>query len=92
MVYTGMRPRWILIKRTDSADDWNIFDSVRSSYNVMGHDLLANRSDAEYTGSYIDALSNGFKIRETNASRNASGGTYIYAAFAEAPLNYSRAR
>ena len=85
MVITGFRPRWIMIKRTDSADDWNIFDTTRSTYNVMGHDLLANRPDAEYTGTYIDSLSNGFKVRETNSSRNASGGTYIYAAFAETP-------
>jgi hypothetical protein len=91
-VFTGHRSRWILIKRTDAADDWNIFDTARSTYNVMGHDLLANRSDAEYTGTYIDCLSNGFKIRETNSSRNASGGTYIYAAFAEAPFQYARAR
>ena len=85
VVITGFRPRWIMIKRTDSADDWNIFDTTRSTYNVMGHDLLANRPDAEYTGTYIDSLSNGFKVRETNSSRNASGGTYIYAAFAETP-------
>ena len=92
MVWTGHRSRWILIKRTDAADDWNIFDTARSTYNVMGHDLLANRSDSEYTGTYIDCLSNGFKIRETNSSRNASGGTYIYAAFAESPFQYARAR
>ena len=85
MLVTGFRPRWILIRRTDAVEDWNIFDTARSTYNVMGHDLIPNRSDAEYTGTYIDSLSNGFKIRETNTSRNASGGTYIYAAFAETP-------
>ena len=91
-VYLGFRPRLIIIKRTDSADDWNMFDTARSTYNVMGHDLLANRSDSEYTGTYIDALSNGFKVRETNASRNASGGTYIGYAFAENCFSIARAR
>jgi hypothetical protein len=34
----------------------------------------------------MDFLSNGFKLRATNAATNASGTAYIYMAFAEAPL------
>jgi hypothetical protein len=34
----------------------------------------------------MDLLSNGFKHRLTAGSTNASGGTYIYMAFAEQPL------
>jgi hypothetical protein len=34
----------------------------------------------------MDILSNGFKLRLTSSSINASGGTFIYAAFAEAPF------
>jgi hypothetical protein len=42
----------------------------------------------------MDILSNGFKLRATGSvsSFNGSGATYIYAAFAESPFNYSRAR
>lgn len=54
--------------------------------------LLPNASDSEYTVSAIDALSNGFKLRDANSSRNESGVTYVYAAFAESPFQYARAR
>jgi hypothetical protein len=43
----------------------------------------------------IDIVSNGFKNRGNGASAafiNGSGGTYIYAAFAEMPFKYSLAR
>ena len=33
-----------------------------------------------------DFASNGFKLRTTDGGMNASGGTYIYMAFAEEPL------
>ena len=34
----------------------------------------------------FDILSNGFKARSTDGSYNESGKSYIYLAFAEAPL------
>ena len=39
-----------------------------------------------------DFVSNGFKHRSTGASENASGGTYIYMAFAEQPFKYANAK
>jgi hypothetical protein len=93
-VYTGFRPRWVLLKRTDAAADWWIQDTSRSPYNAANALLFPDLSNAEYTtaGVEMDGLSNGFKIRNTNVNNNASGGTYIYAAFAENPLNVSLAR
>jgi len=93
-VYTGFRPRWIMIKRTDTGSNWQIRDTSRPVYNENQLVLFPNLSDAEATSSAsaIDILSNGFKIRGTSGDTNASGGTYIYAAFAESPFNYSRAR
>ena len=91
-VYCGFRPKYILQKRTDSTGDWRIIDTVRGTYNVIGPELQANMSDAEYTGNNFDVLSNGFKLRNTGAPVNANGGTYIYAAFAENPFKYSLAR
>ena len=79
-----------MIKRTDAADSWVIEDSSRDTYNVDTKYLLANTSDAEGSITLRDLLSNGFKPR--GISQNNSAGTYIYAAFAEAPFNYSRAR
>ena len=95
-VYTGFRPRWIMTKRTDTGGtnyNWFIYDAVRDTYNVSSNYLEANLADVEKTYGFVDLLSNGFKIRNTSVYvGNASGGTYIYAAFAESPFNYSRAR
>jgi len=87
-VYTGFRPKWLMIKRaTGDADDWQIRDTSRSPYNTMQQTLFANLSNAEVTltDRNTDHLSNGFKLRGTDPENNASGATYIYAAFAEAP-------
>lgn len=93
-IFTGFRPRWIMGKRTDTTGDWWIIDTSRDLYNVSQNGLNPNLSNAESTGWYIDALSNGFKIRVagTGASVNALNGTYIYAAFAEYPFKIARAR
>jgi hypothetical protein len=91
-VYTGFRPRFILIKRTDAAYNWFIFDSSENASNAAQNYLQPNSSAAQGGTTGVDLLSNGFKWRDTSIEINASGGTYIYAAFAENPLNYSRAR
>ena len=90
-VYCGFRPAWVMIKRTDSANDWPIVDSVRDTYNAAYRDLYANDSVAEYSGASrpYDLLSNGFKLRENVGRANTSGGTYIFAAFSEHPFGGS---
>ena len=97
-IYTGFRPRWLLRKRYDpsTTSDWQLIDTAREEYNPDDSPLWVNLSNAQSPDPafYVDMLSNGFKLRGTTASTNlnASGGTYIYAAFAEAPFKYSRAR
>ena len=89
-VYTGFRPAMIIFKQSSaSGEKWYMFDSKRNPFNLTNELLMANVSDAESvntTGAPIDILSNGFKIRGTDAAGNASGSTYIYMAFAEAPF------
>jgi len=92
MVFTNMRPRWIMIKRTDSTGNWTIIDAAREGYNVDNDPLYPNTADAEGTADLADIVSNGFKLRSTDASVNASAGTYVYACFAEAPFSLARAR
>jgi len=91
-IYTGFRPRWILQKRTSGVGEWRMWDTSRQTFNVVGNVFNANTSDAEYSGTYIDILSNGFKLRVASVELNGSGDTYIYAAFAENPFKYSLAR
>ena len=82
-----------MIKRTDSTGNWFINDSSRNPSNVVTQDLYPNLSDAEGTNSgRLDILSNGFKIRDSNADRNTNTATYIYAAFAENPFKLALAR
>ena len=93
MVYLGFRPKFVVWKRTDTTGSWNIIDSSRDTYNVSGNFLYPNLSNAEGAGTYGDLLSNGFKIRiGTDATTNASGGTYIGMAWAENPFKNSLAR
>jgi hypothetical protein len=91
-IYTGFRPRWVMFKVTSTTENWYIIDSSRNVYNVSGNQLKANTSDAEDSYSIVDFTANGFKIRNTFASYNSNGATYVYAAFAENPLKWSRAR
>lgn len=93
-VYTGFRPKFIMTKRTDSTSSWNIVDTSRVAYNANNAGLYANLTGAEdTTGAVVwDVLSNGFKLRDSDATNNASGGTYIYVAFAENPFKYANAR
>ena len=94
-VFCGFRPRWVMIKRTDAGNDWVILDTSRNTYNFADSILWADLANVETSGTAttsIDCLSNGFKSRGVGSSINATGGTYIFAAFAEAPFKYSLAR
>ena len=93
-VYTGFRPAFVMTKRIDSTSNWLIIDVERDIDNVAHNRLIANSANAEATSvaATMDILSNGFKRRDTNTDVNASGGTYIYLAFAEAPFKYANAR
>jgi hypothetical protein len=95
-VYTGFRPRFILIKcssNSTSSTVWTIFDTSRSPYNASVNELYPNLSAAEgVDSSGIDILSNGFKPKRNSEYANLSGWTYIYMAFAENPFKYSLAR
>ena len=91
-IYTGFRPRWILIK--ENADrNWQLIDSARLGYNGATNPLAPNTSGAEPgAADRVDFLSNGFKPRVSAADFNTSSGTYIYAAFAENPFKNALAR
>jgi hypothetical protein len=91
-VFTGFRPKIVLFKRYDSTGAWCIFDTSRNTYNTADLELNPNSSAAENSGNALDMLSNGFKWRDTFGSHNASGGLYVYAAFAENPFKNALAR
>ena len=93
-VWTGFRSRFVLVKASTSATDWYIYDTARDTYNLAVAELNSNLTAAEQSNVYgsMDVNSNGFKLRFATGEVNASGATYIYAAFAESPFKYANAR
>ena len=93
-VYTGFKPAFILCKRADSASfgNWRVMDDARDPDNVGDKSLLPNSTSAAETGSdnYVDLLSNGFKLRNTQNWN--SSGTYVFLAIAHNPFKYAVAR
>ena len=93
--YTGFRPKYVMIKRTDTTADWHIHDAARNTFNVTNNTLYPGTTDVEdvaHTAVVFDFLSNGFKLRATHPTSNNNGNNYIYVAFAESPFKYSNAR
>jgi len=76
--FTGDTPSFIIIKRTDAAGDWYIFDSERGI--VAGNDpyLELNSTDAEVTNTdIVDPYSGGFAT-----TSSLTNGDYIFYAIA----------
>lgn len=92
-VYLGFRPKYILIKNSSVSQGWNVHDTSVSPYNVASATNSPSNTGAEITSyANIDILSNGFKLKDTDAFVNGSGNLMIYAAFAENPFKNSLAR
>ena len=88
-VYTGFKPAWIMIRRTDASAQWFMFDNKRNIFNPVDKNLRANQANAESTTTAMDFVSNGFKLRHNASviSINENGGSFAYMAFAEHPFN-----
>jgi len=92
-VWCGFRPKWIFLKGQNIATSWRQYDAARMPNNEAKSPLYFNAANAESAeANGIDILSNGFKLRWSDNVINGSGSTYIFAAFAEAPFKYARAR
>ena len=89
-VYTGFSPALVMIKSIDSTSDWEIYDNVRAGYNADNNQLEVTDEAAQDTGTFIDLLSNGFKLRASGDPNIAE--TYIYGAWAHNSLKYATAR
>jgi hypothetical protein len=81
----GFEPQWILLKKTNSTEDWYIIDVMRGmawppSSSAQAY-LRPNLSAAESANAdnYPHATSNGFRLT-FESSTNTSGANYIYVA------------
>jgi hypothetical protein len=89
-VYTGFRPRLIVIKATDVADSWFVLDTARNTFNTLEKFLVWETSGNEATHANVacDAYSNGFKLRASSNAMNGNGNTYVYMAWGDVPFKY----
>ncbi len=95
--YTGFRPAVILIREYGAADNWLLYNNKTLGYNndSAGNAQVypdTNVDEENQASRAIDILSNGFKIRTSNATGNASDGDYVYLALAHNPFKYATAR
>ena len=87
----GFEPACVIFKRHNATDDWGIFDNKRVDSdppNPLRRFLYPNANYAEWTGGtndHMDFYSTGFKVQNVGSMIGASGGQYIYMAFASKP-------
>ena len=76
--------RFVLIKRTDAAGDWFIFDSARGIVAANDPHLSMNSTAAEVTDNdSVDPVSSGFAVNQDAATNiNVSSAGYLYLAIA----------
>jgi hypothetical protein len=92
-VYTGFRPKFVMLKSSSRAESWILVDTSRAPFNEARARLFPNLTNAETSSdNMMDILSNGFKMRNVGFGGNESGATYIYMAFAENPFAQANAR
>ena len=84
-IFTGGKPKLIIIRPNIAGKNWFMYDSERLGMNSGGNattnkTLWASSSASEASvGTYkLDLLSNGFKIRETGTDTNGTGNSYQY--------------
>ena len=82
-VYTGFKPAFLIIKKTNATKNWFLHDDKRLGYNPSNSYVNPNLNSAEYAGTDLDIVSNGFKMRSTGGGHNENGHTYIYMAIGQ---------
>ena len=80
-ITTGFQPRFILLKRISSSEDWYIYDSLRGMGSGNDKYLRLN-VDGDQNTSYnsLEALSTGFRLEANDGGPefNATNDRYIY--------------
>ena len=77
-ITTGFQPRFIMVKKTNGAGGWHVFDTTRGMGSGNDPVLMVNRSHDLVTIDYLAPSSTGW----STTSGNLSEGDYIYYAHA----------
>ena len=74
----AFEPRWLLVKRTNTADNWVIVDSVRG----LNNSLFPDDSSQELSNSgAVSFNTDGFTVNGNSGGWNNGTSTYLYMAF-----------
>jgi len=81
-VTTGFQPRFVILKRRDSATegDWYVYDTTRNwvSLGSNSQRLQLNNDDAQANcGTCVEPTSTGFNLG-SSGRHNTNNGKYIY--------------
>ena len=85
-VNLGFRPAFLVVKNTQLADNWSMFNSKALGYNTYNHIMYPDLANTESNGLPIDFLANGFKWRTAAGMANGNNQKLIYMAFAANPF------
>ena len=91
-IYTGFKPRTVVLIGEQYGRENFIFDSTRNTHNVVNTYLRWGRTSVEADGTtqHLDFLSNGFKISGTfGGDINGDGENCLYMAWGDVPFKYN---
>lgn len=74
--------RFVMIKRTDAASDWYVYDSAQGISSGNDPFIILNANAGQNTGTnYLDTTGVGFQLTAAGSSDiNVNGGSYIFLA------------
>ena len=72
-VTTRGKPAWVMVKRLDIADNWQITDNIRNNGR-----LYPNLTNIEDSNTTLSIAQDGFILSTNSNTNNASGGQYLY--------------
>jgi hypothetical protein len=86
-VTLGWEPQWLLIKRVDAVDDWNLIDTLRRFVvGAVDAELNPNLTNTESNGIFVTPTATGFQLNTAGSGYNDAGGDYIYIAIRRGPM------
>ena len=80
----GWEPQWLLIKKTDEAENWLMLDCMRGIANRGGavgdKYLTANQVNVEAEYDFVSLTPTGFKLTVVEGHTNTANKNYVYIA------------
>ena len=88
-IFTGFRPKMVVIKKATAVGEWHVLDTERDeNRNPIDKDLYWSGNYSEGgSAQFTDFLSNGFKLRNAHTGTNGESTSeeFMYMAWAEHP-------